>query len=191
MTHIIRSKVEPTTIRIKRLLELISSYSFNLCYIKGKDMILSDFLCRQKHDDSNPHDIIPISFNMLNILHKRYYDLGLMDSCLVQTHLQTKSSGIKLPEVHRVRKILNTKSPTEKQKIDPELKKGTEIKPRLGQGRAGIKHKRPQVTKTIDELTDKLQEMPKIPVTQNVAKNRTDFPMHEQSISNPSTEAIT
>ena len=33
-----------STMRIKRLLELISSYSFNLYYMKGKDMILSDFL---------------------------------------------------------------------------------------------------------------------------------------------------
>ena len=44
LTHIIKSKVEPTTTSIKRLLELISSYSFNLYYMKGKDMILSDFL---------------------------------------------------------------------------------------------------------------------------------------------------
>ena len=41
--HIIKSKAEPGTTRIKRLLELISSYSFNLYYIKWKDMILSDF----------------------------------------------------------------------------------------------------------------------------------------------------
>ena len=38
LTHNIKSKVEPATTRIKRLLELISSYSFNLYYIKGKDM---------------------------------------------------------------------------------------------------------------------------------------------------------
>ena len=44
LTHITKSKAEPATIRIKRLLELISSYSFNLYYIKGKDMALSDFL---------------------------------------------------------------------------------------------------------------------------------------------------
>ena len=42
--HIIKSKAEPATTRIKRPLELISSYSFNLYYMKGKDMILSDFL---------------------------------------------------------------------------------------------------------------------------------------------------
>ena len=44
LTHTIKSKAEPATNRIKRLLELISSYSFNLYYVKGKDMILSDFL---------------------------------------------------------------------------------------------------------------------------------------------------
>ena len=44
LTYIIKSKAEPATIRIKRLLELISSYSFNLYYIKGKDMVVSDFL---------------------------------------------------------------------------------------------------------------------------------------------------
>ena len=44
LTHIIKSKMEHVTTRIKRLLELISLYSFNLYYMKGKDMILSDFL---------------------------------------------------------------------------------------------------------------------------------------------------
>ena len=37
--HIMKSKMEPPTNRIKRLLELLSSYSFNLYYIKGKDMV--------------------------------------------------------------------------------------------------------------------------------------------------------
>ena len=47
LTHIIKSKAELATNRIKRLLELISSYSFNLYYIKGKDIVLSDF-CQDK-----------------------------------------------------------------------------------------------------------------------------------------------
>ena len=42
LTHIIKSKAEPATVRIKGILELISSYSFNLYYIKGKDMVFSD-----------------------------------------------------------------------------------------------------------------------------------------------------
>ena len=53
--HITKSKMEPATNRIKRLLEILSSYSFNLYYIKGKDMVLSDFLSRQLGDDSDPH----------------------------------------------------------------------------------------------------------------------------------------
>ena len=55
LTHIIKSKAEPAMIRIKRLLDLISSYSFNSYYIKGKDIVLSDFLSRQNNDNSNPH----------------------------------------------------------------------------------------------------------------------------------------
>ena len=52
--HIMRSKAEPATTRIKRLIELLSPYSFNLYYIKGKDMVLSDFPSRQRTDDSDP-----------------------------------------------------------------------------------------------------------------------------------------
>ena len=60
ITHIMKSKAEPATTRIKRLLESLSPYSFNLYYIKGKDMVLSNFLSRQKMDDNNPHKLIPI-----------------------------------------------------------------------------------------------------------------------------------
>ena len=74
--HIMKSKMKPAATRIKRLLELSSSYSFNLYYIKGKDMVLSDLLSRQKTDDSNPHEIIPISFNMREVLHEKYCNLG-------------------------------------------------------------------------------------------------------------------
>ena len=36
--------------------------------MKGKDMILSDFLSQQKNEDSNPSEIIQISFNAYDIL---------------------------------------------------------------------------------------------------------------------------
>ena len=48
LSYIIKSKVEPATTGIKRLLEVSNCFSFNIYYIKGKDMILSDFLSRQK-----------------------------------------------------------------------------------------------------------------------------------------------
>ena len=104
LTHIIKCKTEPVMTRIKRLLELIRSYSFNLYYIKRKDMILSDFLFRQKHDDSNPYELIPIPFNMQSFLHAKYYNIGEKNSVryLVHTQSQAKSSGMKLPEVHGI-----------------------------------------------------------------------------------------
>ena len=75
LTHIIKCKTELATTRITRLLELISSYSFNLYYMKGKDMILSDFLSRQINDNSNPLEIILISYDMYQALHETYYSI--------------------------------------------------------------------------------------------------------------------
>ena len=37
---------EPATNKIKMLLEVLSSYTFNLYYLKGKDINLCDFLSR-------------------------------------------------------------------------------------------------------------------------------------------------
>ena len=70
ITHIMRSKAEPAT---KRLLELLSPYSFNLYYIKGEDMVLSDFLSRQKTYNSNPHKLIPISFMLRDQTDDHFY----------------------------------------------------------------------------------------------------------------------
>ena len=138
LTHIIKSKAKPVTTRIKRLLELISSYSFNLYYMKGKDMILSDFLSRQMHDTSNLHEIILISFNMYNTLYETYYRIEMTDQHLVQIHSQTKAAEISLPEVHGTRKMLVTRMPIEKQKPQIQVKQVHKNRPKLGRGRAGM-----------------------------------------------------
>ena len=92
ITHIMKSKMEPATNRIKRLLEILSSYSFNLYYIKGKDMILSDFLSRQIEDDSILHEIIPITFNIWEILQENYHHMT-MDTYNMQTRAQAKAQA--------------------------------------------------------------------------------------------------
>ena len=84
--------MKPATNRIKRLLEILSSYSFNLYYIKGKDMILSDFLSRQIDDDSNPHGIIPILFNIWEILQENYHHM-ITDTYNVETRAQAKAQA--------------------------------------------------------------------------------------------------
>ena len=90
--------MEPATNRIKRLLEILSSYSFNLYYTKGKAMILSDFLSRQLGDDSDPHQIIPISFNIKEILKGNYQNM-LKDTYMLQTRSQAKAKAAKAPTV--------------------------------------------------------------------------------------------
>ena len=141
ITQIMRSKVEPATNRIKRLLEVLGAYSFNLYYMKGKDMILSDFLSRQDPGDEDTNEIIPISFNMKLVLQDKYYNVNENEEkYMVQTRSQTKASGVQLPEVHGSRKRLDPHRIPEKQ---PQPIAGLDIdrKPRIGQGRAGVRRK--------------------------------------------------
>ena len=151
--HIIKSKVGPVTTRIRRLLELMSSYSFNFYYKKGKDMILGDILSRKKHDNSNPHEIIPVSFNMYSILQDEYYNMGYnvgnSEKYLVQTRSQAKSSGIKLPEIHGVSKSLDPNKQPEKQVTKPLINEISQIKPRIGQGGAGPRRKKFHISQLI------------------------------------------
>ena len=153
ITHIMRSKEEPATTRIKRLLELLSPYSFNLYYIKGKDMVLNDFLSRQKTDDSNPHELIPILFSLRDQVSDYFYCIDneinppSKDKYMVQTRSQVRSSGIRLPEIHGANKGLDPHVQPGKQKSFPiqTVNKGMPVhpipKPRIVQGRAGLRRK--------------------------------------------------
>ena len=141
ITQIMRSKVEPATNRIKRFMEVLSAYSFNLYYIKGKDMVLSDFLSRQDPGDEDMKEIIPISFNMKSILQDKCYNIDdNMDKYMGQTRSQTKASGVELPEVHGSRKGLDPHRILERQ-TQPIARLEVDRKPRIGQGRAGVRRK--------------------------------------------------
>ena len=90
--------------------------------MKGKDMILSDFLSRWNNNDSNPSDIIPISFNTYKILEDNR-NFGKCNNkidnekYLIQTCSQAKSCGTKPPEVHGLQKELDPNLRPEKQHI--------------------------------------------------------------------------
>ena len=98
IVHIMKSKVEPASNRIQRLMEILSAYSFNLCYIKGKDMVLSNFLSRQHGDISNPHEIIPISFNVGKVLQQNYQIYT--KTFLVQTRSQSKAKNARTSDTY-------------------------------------------------------------------------------------------
>ena len=180
ITHIMRNKAEPDTTRIKRLLELLSPYSFNLCYIKGKDMVLSDFLSRQKTDDNNPQELIPISFTLRNQIDNHFYQINSgidqpkTDEYLVQTRSQAKSSSIKILEIHGANKGLDPHVQPGKQRPLPSLPihsidKGLPThpipKPRIGQGRARLRRK----VKTHQPISSPQQSLAE-PITMHVQK---------------------
>ena len=158
--------------------------------MKEKDMILNDFLSRQTHNNSNPHEIIPVSFNMYKDLHKTYYSIETKEQYLVQSQSQMKSSGIALPEVHGAKKMLDTNVLLERQNPQLQNKQVIKNKPRLGQGRAGIRCKKPQPVDGMTASTSKSHKIPKIPMVQGVTKDSMGFPVPEQLITDK-TEAIT
>ena len=107
ITHIMKSKMEPATNRIKSLLEVLSLYSFNLYYIKGKDMILSDCLLRQTGDKSDPHEVIPISFDMKDVSLKSCQNKA-QDTFMVQTRSQAKA--VKAPATRELAHSMQKKA---------------------------------------------------------------------------------
>ena len=127
-------------------------------------MILSDFLSRQNNDNSNPNEIIPISFDMYKILENNLNnfdkDNNFGDSkYLIQMSSQTKTSGTKLPDIHGVQTGLHLNLRPEKQHTLP--KQGNLEKLQIGQGRAGSKRKKPDpINQAIRQPSEMSQEIP-------------------------------
>ena len=76
--------------------------------MKGKDLILSDFLSQINSDDSDPSKLIPISF----MGHHALQDLSLNI-----TRSATKQAGVHMPLVHGKDKPLDPSKKPEHQPI--------------------------------------------------------------------------
>ena len=139
-------------------------------------MILSDFLSIQKIDDSDPSEIIPISFNTYRILEEN----RKIDACknegkfLIQTCSQAKTSGTKLPEVHRVRKELNPNLRPEKQHA--MLKKGMTERLCIGQRRAGLRRKHKP------DCIDQPSDVTRISERFKIATGKANIPQHTNTV---------
>ena len=93
---------------------------------------------------------------MHKVLQENYYKI---DSYLVQTRSQAGSSGIKLPEVHGMRKNLDPNMKLERQHANPI--KESVVKLCIGQGRAGLKRKRSDpINQTINQPSELSQKIP-------------------------------
>ena len=104
---IMKAKTEPATTRIMRLLDRLSAYSFNLYYVKGRDMILSDYLSRHRQKDLDPSELIPISFCCLKTYRSIIDDIIGEEIFCIKTRSSTKASGETVGEVHGADKPLD------------------------------------------------------------------------------------
>ena len=102
-----KAKTEPATTRIMRLLDRLSAYSFNLYYVKGRDMILSDYLSRHRQKDFDPSELIPISFCCLRVYRSLINDRIGEEIFCIKTRLSAKASGEEVGEVHGPNKQLD------------------------------------------------------------------------------------
>ena len=103
VTQILKAKTEPATTRIMRLLDRLAAYSFNLYYVKGRDMIMADYLSCHQTKDSDTSELIPISFCPLT----SYYKCLEENAYCIGTRASAKVAGEVAPKVHGADKPLD------------------------------------------------------------------------------------
>ena len=103
VTQILKAKTKPATTRIMRLLDRLAAYSFNLYYVKGRDMIMADYLSHHRTKDSDTSELIPISFCPLTSYYKSLED----NAYCIGTRASAKVAGEVAPKVHGADKLLN------------------------------------------------------------------------------------
>ena len=74
LVHILKAKREPPTLRLKKLIENLSEYKFDIYFLKGKEMHISDFLSRHPDDEGSPNEIIPIAFMLQELGNSKFPD---------------------------------------------------------------------------------------------------------------------
>ena len=166
--QIMKAKTEPASMRIMRLLDRLSAYSFNLYYVKGRDMILSDYLSRHRQRDLDPSELIPISFCSMKIYSRLIADKVGEDIFCVQTCAKAKAKGEEMGEVHGANKPLDPNYKPEHQSksalpsmINNKGVRDTPVKPILKTPRIPSKNKvgneSERVTVAPIQLTPKYQ----------------------------------
>ena len=153
--------------------------------MKAKDMVLSDFIPQQNNDSSKPSEIIPISFNTYSILgDNRNSDIcnsnNDNEKYLIQTCSQAKISSTKLLEVHGIKELDPNLRP-EKQHAIP--KQGRSQKLRVGQGRAGLRKRRPDHINQPSNVTQGIPGESKIETGKTNSAQGTNS-MHDRAINN-------
>ena len=114
LCHILKAKRQAPTLR--KLIEILSDYSFVVKYHKGSEMHIADFLSRNVDNDTDdPHEVIPITFVANDLfLHitdqntsirpelKEFFTIceeHVCDKCLVITRKMTSDQNLKVLDI--------------------------------------------------------------------------------------------
>ena len=103
VTQILKAKTEPATTRIMRLLDRLAAYSFNLYFVKGRDMITADYLSHHQTKDSDTSELIPISFCPMTAYHRCLEE----NAYRIGTRASAKAASEVAPKVHGADKPLD------------------------------------------------------------------------------------
>ena len=126
VVQIMKAKHPPVTTRVETLLEKMLAAPFNLYYVKGKDLILADFLSHIHSDRSDPNEVIPISFVDMAARHKH---LVLTFNGRV-TRSSTKKAGLEMPPIHGSDKPLDPhRKPEYQPTLQPQPKRILDVAP--------------------------------------------------------------
>ena len=113
----------------------------------------------RKNDDSDPSEIIPVSFNAYNILEEIENDVCRNEGkFFIQMCSQAKTSGTKL--LGSTQSKEGAKSKLEGRKQHAMSKKGMTERLHIGQGRAGLRRKQePDCINQPSEVTRRILEI--------------------------------
>ena len=117
VVQIMKAKHPPVSPRVEVLLEKMLSDPFNLYYVKGKDLILADFLSRIRSDRSDPNEVIPISFVDMKA-RLRHHGLHFHSHVMRST---AKREGLVMPTIHGSDKLLDPhRKPEHQTNLNPK-----------------------------------------------------------------------
>ena len=153
-----------------RLLDRLSAYSFNLYYVKGRDMILADYLSRHRNKDLDPSELIPISFCCLSVFRSLLETEHGLEVYNIGTRSSIKASGEKPPEVHGADKPLDPN-------LKPEHQSRSKLPSIVGTKTPTKSPTKTQTSKRSPRKSVTISEDPpeEIPIITNVENPKQDF----------------
>ena len=111
LCHILKAKRQAPILRLRKLIEILSDYSFVVKYHKGSEMHIADFLSRNVDNDTDDlHEVIPITF-VANDLFLHIADQNtsirpelkevftICDKHMVITRKMTSGQNVKVPDI--------------------------------------------------------------------------------------------